>query len=86
MGGPPLRSVQIPCLGTPRTPESLQIFLNGEHVFTYDKSANALEYPFNEPQNLIMNLAMGGGQAREIDPSLTAERLEVEYIRVYGRQ
>jgi beta-glucanase (GH16 family) len=68
------------------TPESLQIFLNGEHVYTYDKTANALEYPFNDPQNLIMNLAMGGGRAREIDPSLTAERLEVEYIRVYGRQ
>jgi hypothetical protein len=29
---------------------------------------------------------MGGGRAREIDPSLTAERLEVDYIRVYGRQ
>ena len=68
------------------TPESLQIFFNGEHVFTYDKNENALEYPFNDPQNLIMNLAMGGGRARKIDPSLTAERLEVEYIRVYGRQ
>jgi len=68
------------------TPEGMQIFFNGEHVFTYDKTANALEFPFDEPQNIIMNLAMGGGRSREVDPSLTAERLEVEYIRVYGRQ
>ena len=33
-----------------------------------------------------MNLAMGGGRAREIDPSLTAERMEFEYIRIYGWQ
>ncbi len=68
------------------TPEGMRIFFNGEHVFTYDKTANALEFPFDEPQNIIMNLAMGAGRSREVDPSLTAERLEVEYIRVYGRQ
>jgi beta-glucanase (GH16 family) len=68
------------------TPQALKIFLNGEHVYTYDKTANELEFPFNEPQNLIMNLAMGGGRAKAVDPTLTAERLEVEYIRVYGRQ
>lgn len=68
------------------TPESMKMFFDGEHVYTYDKNANELEFPFNEPQNLIINMSMGGGMGREIDPSLTAERIEVEYIRVYGRQ
>ena len=68
------------------TPEAMKIFFDGEHMYTYDKNANELEFPFNKPQNLILNMSMGGGMGWGIDPSLTAERMEVEYIRVYGRQ
>ncbi|NNC89615.1 MAG: family 16 glycosylhydrolase [Akkermansiaceae bacterium] len=68
------------------TPAAVKIFLDGEHVYTYDKTADELEYPFNRPQNLIINMAMGGGMGGEIDPSLERERMEVEYLRVYGRQ
>jgi len=67
------------------TPESVQIFFDGEHVYTYDKQGSEREYPFNEPQNLVINMAMGGGMGGEIDPSLTRERLEIEYIRLYAR-
>jgi beta-glucanase (GH16 family) len=67
------------------TPEAVKIFFDGEHVYTYDKQGSDLEYPFRQPQNLIINMAMGGGMGGEIDPALTSERLEVEYIRVYGR-
>ena len=62
------------------------MFFDGEQVYTYDKNADDLEFPFNEPQNLILNMSMGGGMGWGIDPSLTAERMEIEYIRVYGRQ
>ena len=55
-------------------------------VCPYDKTANELEFPFNQPQNLIINMAMGGGMGGAIDPKLTKERMEVEYVRVYGRQ
>jgi beta-glucanase (GH16 family) len=68
------------------TPEALHIFFDGEHVYTYDKTANELEFPFNTPQNLVVNMAMGGGKGGSIDPSLTAERVELEYVRVYGRK
>ncbi len=68
------------------TPQAMKIFFDGEHVYTYDKTANELEFPFDKPQNLIINMAMGGGMGGEIDPSLTKERMEVEYVRVYGRQ
>ena len=30
--------------------------------------------------------SMGGMMGGDIDPSLTAERMEVDYIRVYGKQ
>ncbi len=68
------------------TPEALKMYFDGEHVYTYDKSTNDLEFPYNQPQNLIINMSMGGGMGWGIDPSLTAERIEVEYMRVYGRQ
>jgi beta-glucanase (GH16 family) len=67
------------------TPEEIKIFFDGEHVYTYDKQGSELEYPFREPQNLIINMAMGGGMGGEIDPDLTRERLEVDFIRVYAR-
>lgn len=68
------------------TPEALKMFFDGEHIYTYDKNADEQEFPFNQPQNLIINMSMGGGMGWGIDPSLSAERIEVEYIRVYGRQ
>ena len=68
------------------TPDAMKIFFDGELVYTYDKNANELEFPFNQPQNLIINMAMGGGMGGKIDPSLTRERMEIEYIRVYGKQ
>jgi beta-glucanase (GH16 family) len=68
------------------TSEAMKMFFDGEQVYTYDKNADDLEFPFNEPQNLILNMSMGGGMGWGIDPSLTAERMEIEYIRVYGRQ
>ena len=68
------------------TPEALKTYLDGEHVYTYDKNSDELDYPFNEPQNLIINMAIGGTKGKAIDPALTAERMEVEYIRVYGRR
>lgn len=67
------------------TPEAVTIFFDGEHVYTYDKQGGEWEYPFRQPQNLILNMAMGGGLGGEIDPSLTSERMEVEYIRLYER-
>jgi beta-glucanase (GH16 family) len=68
------------------TPESIQIFFDGKPVYLYDHTANELEFPFNHPQNFIINIAMGGSNGRAIDPALTAQRIELEYLRVYGRK
>ena len=67
------------------TPEAVTISFDGEHVYTYDKQGGEREYPFRQPQNLIINMAMGGGMGGEIDPSLTSERMEVDFIRLYER-
>lgn len=65
------------------TPDGIKAYLDGEHYYTYDKTADALEWPFAKPQNLIVNLAMGGGMGGAIDPSIQSQQFVLDYIRVY---
>lgn len=66
-------------------PTEIKGYLDGEHYFTYDKIADELEWPFNNPQNIILNLAIGGGWggAQGLDPDLTAPKFILDYVRVY---
>lgn len=64
-------------------PDGIKAFLDGEHYYTYDKIANELEWPFAKPQNLIVNLAMGGGMGGAIDPSIESQQFILDYVRVY---
>ena len=64
----------------------VRMYVDGEHYYTYDKTANELEWPFAEPQCLILNLAMGGGMGGEIAKDAGAQRFEIEYVRVYEKQ
>lgn len=60
--------------------------VDGEKYFTYDKLNGDWEWPFNNPQNLIINLAVGGGMGGAVDENLTSQQLIVDYIRVYAKQ
>lgn len=66
----------------------LHAFLDGEKYYTYDKTADELEWPFNNPQNVILNLAVGGGWggAQGIDESYDSHQFVVDYVRVYARK
>lgn len=65
------------------TPEGIKAYLDGEHYYTYDKTGDELEWPFAKPQNLIVNLAMGGGMGGGIDPSIESQQFVLDYVRVY---
>jgi beta-glucanase (GH16 family) len=66
-------------------PDAVHAFVDGEHYYTYDKTANELEWPFFKPQNIIVNLAIGGGWggAKGLDPKMQSPKMEIDYIRVY---
>ncbi|MEL6713913.1 MAG: family 16 glycosylhydrolase, partial [Planctomycetota bacterium] len=68
------------------TPDAVKMLVDGHHYYTYDKTANELEWPFAKPQNVILNLAMGGGMGQAIDPSLVSQEVVVDHVRVYGRR
>ena len=69
-------------------PNKIEGYLDGELYYTYDKIANELEWPFNRPQNLIINLAIGGGWggAKGVDSSYSSHQYSLDYIRVYEKQ
>jgi len=69
-------------------PTKIEGYLNGELYYTYDKIANELEWPFNQPQNIIINLAVGGGWggAKGVDSSYTSHQYILDYIRVYEKK
>ncbi len=71
--------------------DQVRLYLDGVHYYTYDQKATPEAWPFDRAQNLILNLAMGGGMGGEIDPAASAEgappqRVIVDYIRVLDRK
>jgi beta-glucanase (GH16 family) len=67
-------------------PNEMRMYLDGELYYTYDKVADKLEWPFGEPQDIIINLAMGGGMGGEIDPTIESAQFIVDYVRWYGKK
>jgi len=49
----------------------------------YHTVANNSSIPFNQDFFFILNLAIGGNFAGAVDPNLTSETMEIDYIRVY---
>lgn len=68
------------------TPNEIKAFVDDEHYYTYDKNKDELEWPFNDPQNIILNLAMGGGMGGAIDPSIDSQQFVIDYVRVYEKK
>ena len=69
------------------TPTEIKGFLDGTEYYVYDKNADELEWPFNTPQNIIVNLAIGGGWggAKGVDSIYTAHQYVLDYVRVYEK-
>lgn len=70
------------------TPTEIRGFVDGEEYYLYDKTANEKEWPFNQAQNIILNLAMGGGWggAQGLDPDITSQQFILDYVRVYEKK
>ena len=67
-------------------PGKITMSIDGEPYYVYDKTNGPLEWPFDQPQNLILNLAIGGGMGGAVDPDGERARYVIDYVRVYGRQ
>jgi len=66
-------------------PHEINSYVDGKHYLTYDDTSTDMSWPFNKPQNIILNLAMGGGWAGYygMDESVTSQKMIIDYVRVY---
>ncbi len=59
----------------------------GYMAFDNDKKGNKEAWPFDDPQYLILNIAIGGwGGEQGIDPAAFPAKMEVEYVRVWQKR
>jgi beta-glucanase (GH16 family) len=67
--------------------DRITIGVNGLDYFTFlnPKNGSVQEWPFNAPQYLLLNLAMGGDLGGAINDSQLPALMEVDYVRVYRR-
>lgn len=69
-------------------PDGMTIMVDDQPYFTYNDTTTAWTWPFNKSQNIILNLAMGGGWggAQGMDESVNSQKMIVDYVRVYERK
>ena len=70
------------------TPEGMIATVDGKEYFSYDDTSTELAWPFGQPQNLILNLAMGGGWGGQkgMHESAISQKFILDYVRVYEKR
>ncbi len=65
--------------------ERIAIGVNGVNYFEFPnpKNGDSAQWPFNAPQFMILNLAVGGDLGGAVDNAALPAAMEVEYVRVY---
>lgn len=68
------------------TKDKMDFFFDDTRYFTYKNEGTGVDaWPFDKPQYLILNLAIGGtwGGQQGVDEALFPHRFEVDYVRYY---
>lgn len=64
--------------------EQISFYLDGERFYIYrPESRNSNTWPYDKPQFLILNVAMGGALGGDIDPTFDSSAMEIDYVRIY---
>lgn len=64
--------------------QRIRFFFNGEHYWTFSSlTVNEANYPFNKPQYIILNLAIGGTMGGTVDDTIFPQEYIIDYVRVY---
>lgn len=69
------------------TPESITAYVDDQEYFKYDDTSSELSWPFDQAQNLILNLTMGGGWGglMGMNETIDKQQMVVDYVRVYQK-
>ncbi len=65
-------------------PDHLDYFVDNNKYLTVLNEGTGWEaWPFDHPEFLILNIAMGGGWGGRVDDGALPARMEIQYVRVY---
>jgi beta-glucanase (GH16 family) len=70
-------------------PDRIEVSVDGARYFTFrNEGTGSRTWPFDKPQYLLVNLAIGGswGGQQGIDDTLFPHRLLIDYVRIYKPQ
>ena len=66
------------------TKQGIRFGIDGVAHFEYlNPGTGSVRWPFDAPQFLILNIAVGGDLGGKVDDSIFPVRMEVEHVRVY---
>lgn len=66
-------------------PDGITAYVDNKLYASYNDTSTDLSWPFSKAQNIILNLAMGGGWGGErgIEESVDTQEMIIDYVRVY---
>ncbi|MDT0644374.1 glycoside hydrolase family 16 protein [Zunongwangia sp. F363] len=66
------------------TKDKLEFYFDGKLYHTFHiEDAGDMAYIFRKPYYLLINLALGGGWAGELDESILPQQFVIDYVKVY---
>lgn len=67
--------------------DQLAIGVDGKYYFQFvnPKNGDYKKWPFDQPQYMILNLAMGGDLGGPVDDTIFPSKFEIDYVRVYQK-
>ncbi|MEQ1509976.1 MAG: glycoside hydrolase family 16 protein [Sphingopyxis sp.] len=69
------------------TPDSIRFLIDGREYGRYDRAGKgAGGWPYDRPNFMILNLAIGGDLGGSVDEAIFPAVFEVDYVRVYQRR
>ena len=69
------------------TPDEIRAFIDDKEFFVFKRQGVLWqEWPFNQPQHLLVNIAVGGnwGGVKGIDDTIFPISMELDYVRYYA--
>lgn len=69
------------------SPEGIVSYVDNQKYFEYTDTSTELSWPYDKAQNIILNLAIGGGWggAQGLDENMTSQKYIIDYVRVYEK-
>ncbi|WP_304232740.1 glycoside hydrolase family 16 protein [Jiulongibacter sediminis] len=68
-------------------PDLIQFYIDDQMHFEFKKEAKFgwAEWPFDKPQYLLLNIAVGGnwGGQKGVDENIFPQKMEIDYVRYY---